>query len=102
MKYFLKQSDKIIQGNKVMQKNNVDRKSVRMRSRILRWVGHRPTGDEYRIRNVKEYLDIRERKRQEAGEKCVMRSFITCIVHGGCKMKKQGTGHVGRLEKMRN
>jgi len=28
-----------------------------------------------------EYLDIRGRKWQEAGEVCIMRSFITCTLH---------------------
>jgi len=28
-----------------------------------------------------EYLDLRRRKWQEAGEDCMMRNFITCTLH---------------------
>jgi hypothetical protein len=42
-------------------------------------VGHRPTGDEYRIRNAGEYLGMRERKQQEAAESLTMRSFILSL-----------------------
>jgi hypothetical protein len=34
----------------------------------------------------REYLDLRGRKWQEAGEDCIMRSFITCTV----KVKVKG------------
>jgi hypothetical protein len=27
-----------------------------------------------------EYLDLRGRKLQEAGEDCIMRSFVTCMI----------------------
>jgi hypothetical protein len=32
-------------------------------------------------RLLMEYLDLRGRKWREAGEDCIMRSFITCTLH---------------------
>jgi hypothetical protein len=31
-------------------------------------------------RALREHLDLRERNWQEAGEDCIMRSFITCTL----------------------
>jgi hypothetical protein len=38
---------------------------------------------------LREYLDLRERKWQDAGEDCIMRSFITCMLQ---QVKEDETG----------
>jgi hypothetical protein len=48
---------------------------------------------------------IYEPKRQEAGEDCIMRSFITCTLHQilfGTSIKEDGMGeHITRMGEMR-
>jgi hypothetical protein len=46
-----------------------------------------------------EYLDLRGRKWREAGEDCIMRSFITCTpqhIYKGDEMKENGMGRACR------
>jgi hypothetical protein len=50
-------------------------------------------------------LDLRGRKRWEAGEECIMRSFITCTLHQlllGRIKENEMAGHVARMGDMRN
>jgi hypothetical protein len=51
-------------------------------------------------------LDLGERKWQEAGEDCIMRSFITCTLHQILRVMKsmmiRWAGHVTRMREMRN
>jgi len=51
-----------------------------------------------------EYLDLRSRKWREAGEDCIMRSFVTCTHQILCDKIKgmRWAGHVARMGNMRN
>jgi hypothetical protein len=55
----------------------------------------------------REYLDLRERKWQEAGEECIMRSFITCTLHQillgwSDQGRWHATEHTAHIKEMRN
>jgi hypothetical protein len=54
-----------------------------------------------------EYLDLSGRKWQEVGEGCIMRSFITCMLHQILlevikSRKMRWAGYVGCMGDMRN
>jgi hypothetical protein len=49
-----------------------------------------------------EYLGVRKKKWQEAGENCVMRSFIIWTFHGDDIKGKRWTERVARVGEMRN
>jgi hypothetical protein len=61
----------------------------------------------YTERVLKEYLNLRGKEWWEAGEDCIMRSFMTCTIKENIVTmiipRRIGwTGHVARMGKMRN
>jgi hypothetical protein len=53
---------------------------------------------------LKRNLGLRGRKWREAGEDCIMRSFITCMLQvlSGWSRRMSWVGHVARIGEMRN